>query len=546
MTIALPPVETRRPLAPRLLVSFVAALSLILGPLAFAPAQAASDFAITGSTVSGEGVDGPLEGVSVELQVFNSDEYFQSYDYANTDEAGEYGFSEVPPGTYRVVVHGRDNLVTHVGTQFDLTADRTLAAITLMIGGSLSGSVTESGSNDPSNDFVVEAFPWNGTEIDRSFDYGTNVDGEDGSFVINGIPAGMYKVEIRDSIGNHVAEYFDISSDLTTAETVTVLRNVDRPLGAITLDVGASFSGRVENADGTPIVDAYVSALAIVDGKADYQNAYRGYSNELGNYVIPALPGGTYKIEFASNFGYFDEFYNDKATEALADAQTVVLGTDKPLGTTVLEQTAAVTGLVTDADGSGVGDILVEAYPVINGTVAADGSDYTYSDDDGAFNLRDLHAGTYRLKVQDGLHVYQDNFDTVVTIEGGETAEVEPIGLTLQPVVVPPAPYSPPAPPAAPAPAPVAKKSASVTVSAKGAKKKATLTITVKASGVTPTGKVTIKLGDKTLKTVTLKNGKAKVTLTKQKKGKRIYKVTYSGDAKVRAKSVNTSKVTIK
>ncbi len=82
------------------------------------------------------------------------------------------------------------------------------------------------------------------------------------------------------------------------------------------------------------------------------------------------------------------------------------------------------------------------------------------------------------------------------------------------------------------------KVAPSMSVSGKGAKKKATLTITVKATGVVPTGRVTIKLGSKTLKTVTLKSGKASVTLTKQKKGNRKYTIIYGGDAKVLAKTV--------
>jgi hypothetical protein len=108
--------------------------------------------------------------------------------------------------------------------------------------------------------------------------------------------------------------------------------------------------------------------------------------------------------------------------------------------------------------------------------------------------------------------------------------------VTAAPAVTPPV-VQPTAPPV------LAK--ASVKVIAKGARKKASLTITVKASGVTPTGRVTIRLGSRTLKTATLKGGKATVTLTKQKKGKRTYKIAYSGDSKVRAKST-TSVVRIK
>jgi hypothetical protein len=111
--------------------------------------------------------------------------------------------------------------------------------------------------------------------------------------------------------------------------------------------------------------------------------------------------------------------------------------------------------------------------------------------------------------------------------------------------VTAPAVVVPPAPPVVQPPA-VVKVNPSIKISGKGAKKKVTLTITVKGSGVTPTGKITIKLGNKKLKTVTLKNGKATVVLTKQKKGKRAYKVTYAGDVRVNTKSVTSKKIKIK
>ena len=113
------------------------------------------------------------------------------------------------------------------------------------------------------------------------------------------------------------------------------------------------------------------------------------------------------------------------------------------------------------------------------------------------------------------------------------------------PVAAAPVVVGPPAPPAAQPPA-IAKVNPTIKVVGKGAKKKATLTITVRAPGVTPTGRITIKLGNKKLKTVTLKGGKAKVVLTKQKKGKKAYKVSYAGDNRVNARTVTSKKIPIR
>ena len=71
---------------------------------------------------------------------------------------------------------------------------------------------------------------------------------------------------------------------------------------------------------------------------------------------------------------------------------------------------------------------------------------------------------------------------------------------------------------------------------AKGAKAKGT--VTVAASGATATGTVSIMLGSKTLKSATLKGGKATFTL-KLKKGTNKLKAVYGGNADVAGASTS-------
>ncbi|GAA3531764.1 hypothetical protein AFL01nite_20610 [Aeromicrobium flavum] len=84
---------------------------------------------------------------------------------------------------------------------------------------------------------------------------------------------------------------------------------------------------------------------------------------------------------------------------------------------------------------------------------------------------------------------------------------------------------------------PAAKKAATLKVKAKAGRKKATVAVTIRAAGVRASkidGKVTIYLKGKKLRTVKVKNGKAKLGITRQKKGKRTYKVRYSGNSLVK------------
>jgi hypothetical protein len=85
-------------------------------------------------------------------------------------------------------------------------------------------------------------------------------------------------------------------------------------------------------------------------------------------------------------------------------------------------------------------------------------------------------------------------------------------------------------------------------VKATGAKKKATFKVTVTSKGVKASkikGKVAVSLNGKQIKTATVKNGKATVVVTKQKKGAKAYTVTYLGKGSLGA-SAKTVKVKVK
>ncbi|MFI5429918.1 collagen binding domain-containing protein [Aeromicrobium sp. UC242_57] len=277
-----PSVSDRRPLAARYAIAFVAAMSMVLGPLAFAPAQAAG-FTISG-TVGGEGA-GPLEGVQVELQVYNAqDEYFQSADWAATDELGEYHFDEVESGqSYRVRALSIDNFTRSTSAAFVLTGNKSLS-FTLGIGGSLSGSVREAGTNAVIESVDVRAYPIVNGAMVYEDDSAAQVDPETGSFLLQGLEPGNYEVHISDYSGPHVKKI----------ETATVVRNTVTPMGTITLNVGGTFAGTLQDSAGAPVDFASVSALPVVNGEADYSNAYGASIDEVtGAYVIQGLPAGS-------------------------------------------------------------------------------------------------------------------------------------------------------------------------------------------------------------------------------------------------------------
>jgi hypothetical protein len=88
----------------------------------------------------------------------------------------------------------------------------------------------------------------------------------------------------------------------------------------------------------------------------------------------------------------------------------------------------------------------------------------------------------------------------------------------------------------------------SLAVKAKPGLGKATVSVAVKAPGVATSrvhGKASIYAKGKRIKTVTVKNGKATLTISKQKRGKRTYTVRYSGN-RIISSSTTSLKIAIR
>ena len=568
MSSSPPTVDARRSLAPRLVVSFIAALSLLLGPLAFAPANAAEGVTVTGS-IAAPGAES-LFNAPIKLEVLQSDggddETWTYADSTYTDEDGVYTFSSVQPGTYRVTADGpaldggstpyamADSASFPVGA-----VDVPVPVITLVLGAEISGSTSVDGESIPAEDVRVIAYRLSENRYQYEREVTSNSDGD---YTIEGLRDGAYRLGFTSY--DFLDEYYN---DLPTLESegfvdIQITNAADVSLDDTALVRASTLVGTVTNPDGDPIPGVTVSAYTQVtdeDGTYWRQADLYDFATDEGTYRVK-LPAGVYRLGFKDYSGdYVPEFYDDKRMVDSEGVEEFELSVGESIEADAeLALAGRISGAVTTPEGGSLDSGCAYVFREVDGDYIDEDIDPGFMDN-GAYVVDGLPAGNYKLRFEDcsGSRTYEpefyDNVSTIedataITVVAGE--QVEDINGQLSertdsepPVVTPP---TQPAPPVVGPPAPVAKKAASISISAKGAKKKATLTITVKASGVKPTGKVTIKLGNKKLKTVTLKNGKAKVTLTKQKKGKRAYKVTYSGDSRVNAKTVTSKKVTIK
>ncbi|MFL6088824.1 MAG: carboxypeptidase regulatory-like domain-containing protein [Aeromicrobium sp.] len=255
------------------------------------------------------------------------------------DSTGKYDASPLRSGSYTVHVNDAcgdyvgewwDNAPTQSGASpISVTAPNTTSGknFVLEAAGSISGTVTKTAGGAPLPGIVVEAYTAAG-ELAAGELENSELTGPDGTYVIDSLAAGSYRLRFRDPDGTYATEFFTNKASLATADPIAV--GVGAKLTGKNADLGPStpghITGRVTKQDGTTAlpnvrVSAYgsdwnVDATAVTDGS--------------GNYNLSGLNGDDYLVKFLDlNGAYNTEWFDDAGNEddatpvSLANGATV-------------------------------------------------------------------------------------------------------------------------------------------------------------------------------------------------------------------------------
>lgn len=195
----------------------------------------------------------------------------------------------------------------------------------MQVGGEITGRVTDASTHQGLSGIDVSAVS-EASEEEVSFGFATTEG--DGEYTVRGLAAGSYKVEFSpgfESGLNYVTQYYDGESSLASANLVSVtLGGATTGIDAA-LEEGGEISGTVT--DATTHVDLPdIAVLAIGAGEASGGFTVTGAS---GQYTIPGLATGSYKIEFigaGEGSGYIPQFYSGASTLASATPVAVTRG----------------------------------------------------------------------------------------------------------------------------------------------------------------------------------------------------------------------------
>ena len=332
-----------------------------------------------------------------------------------TDTNGNYTFTNLVPGIYRVAFSASQNgtylpqVYSNVvdlasGTDIVLSEATTVtgidASLVLPPPSKISGTITGPDTITPLAGILAEAYWWNGSWW--SWIASTNTDTH-GKYAFANLVAGTYRVEFSDwENGNHAPEAYNDAVDLDSATDIvvpgaTTVTSIDASLA-----VASRISGTVTGPDTiTPLVGIQASAYRWTGAWWNWINS--GATDTNGTFTIGSLAAGTYRVEFSDgrSGNYITEVYDnagglDSGKDIAVAAAATVTRIDASLAAA-----SRITGTVTGSDSvTPLAGIQAIAFCWKNSAWNWVATGFT--DTSGNFIIGGMTAGTYRVAFSDG------------------------------------------------------------------------------------------------------------------------------------------------
>ena len=258
----------------------------------------------------------PVSGVRVELLAPTGAVALT----ATTDINGDYSFTGLPAGNYRLVTRNTPGLIDVAwpavpcpaacsglnGNTVNVAAgaNATGRDFALDPGGSISGSVRSTAPLAPLAGVALQVYNSGGIPVAQVLSNAS------GNYEVPALPSGNFVVRTRQSLGFSDVLFNNLPCvgycDLLSGTPVPVLSGSDTGLVDFNLSGGISISGRVRDAStAAGIALARVTAFDIggfVAGSAQ--------ADASGNYTISGLRPGTYRLRTSNLSGYVNQIWN--------------------------------------------------------------------------------------------------------------------------------------------------------------------------------------------------------------------------------------------
>jgi hypothetical protein len=387
-------------------------------------------------TISGTVTDeqgNPIDGAFYDILAYNPDgPPFTDIGGGEVPASGHYSFPFVDAGTYIVFFYDQsgahvpeywdDQLSFFDATLVTVTAGGTVSGVDaeLADAGHLAGTVTDAqgdGIGDVEIQLAREVAPGEWFGFGEEYGYHTDADG---TYSIDGLPPGHYRVGFADQSGTYLSEYYDDVTDFGDATGIDVAAHAHVTGIDAELAEAAHVTGTVTDDQGHPIEGIFVALRALEDGHWSYFGDAETAAD--GTYEMDGLrPGTNYRVSFESQGDWAPEYWDDSPTIDAGTPVTLTHGQTLSGVDAELAPAAHITGTAADPAGHAYDLTAVVAWRW-TGTTWEDyqlsfaGDDDNRPDDGTAYDIGGLIPGTYRLEF--------DAFDSFSTPTGGGLTEV--------------------------------------------------------------------------------------------------------------------------
>ncbi len=305
--------------------------------------------------------------------------------YLNGDN--HYEIQRIPTGTYILAAFadGGNLLDTYSGnvgnayaaTRINIEAGKSHTEnITMLPGGIITGRVTDKAGN-----------PLAGIDISASSigcgpGYAFTRSDANGVYQLVGLPTATYNLYIGSGL------YVEMHQNSISVNVAQITENIDA-----TLELGGVITGKVTDANGNPVENAYVQLYKPEDG--DFSYAGSTETDSSGIYTATGLVTSNYHV-LVEDDQYIRQVYGGGFWEDEGTAIPVALGQTTSNINVTLQVGQQISGTVT---GTNEGSVLISAaaYRYDPNRQQWREAGYDSASYQGVYSVKGLPAGTYRL-----------------------------------------------------------------------------------------------------------------------------------------------------
>ncbi len=373
---------------------------------------------ITG-TVTAADTGEPIKSATIRADRVDGGEAY----YGHTESNGEYSIVGLPAGQYIIEFsyyytdsnHANQWWTgTEVGSplrsqakplNLSIGQNQTDIDAALLVGSTISGTVTATKSGREVDDVRVRAYLWDDQLQEFAQNYSAFTNG-DGKYYITGLPAGNYLVEFKAYDKALVTQWW------TGTDTGSLYKHGGTPLALLSgeirtgvnanLDPSSVMIGRVTAADtGKAARVSSVVAYRWDDEQNDYVQEFYADTYSDGEYEIDGLPAGKYLVRFVSGTAkYLDQWWD--GMESKSDATPIIMTSGrqkKGIDARLNPKPAFTVGTPTITGTTKVGETLTA-----NPGEWTDGTAFTYQWLRNSTDIDGATSNTYRLDTADAGH----------------------------------------------------------------------------------------------------------------------------------------------